>query len=73
MGFQFQKIRSFNMDTLKLIKSGDVVIWDSHYSYRPEFKWDVPFDYLYKDTLNYKLIHQINKNNKFAAFIFQKK
>lgn len=73
IGFELQNIRSFNSDTLKIINQGDIIIWDSFYSYRPEYKWDVQFDVLYKDTVNFKFIRQFNSNNKFAAFIYQKK
>jgi hypothetical protein len=73
IGLDFRKIRSFNLDTLKVMAKDDIVIWDSFYSYRPEYKWNVQLEVLYKDTVQYKLIQKFNSaNNKFAAVMFQK-
>lgn len=60
-------------DNLKDVKPGAIIIWDSHYSYRPnDMKNDVQLELLKKDSA-YKLIKNINSGDgRFSSFIFEK-
>lgn len=70
-----QNIPSFkklDMKNLNEAPKGTVVIWESHYGYRPEFKNDVPFETL-QDSAKYKLVKQmVSSDKRFASFIFEK-
>jgi hypothetical protein len=64
--------KKLDMKNLTLAPSGAVVIWESHYGYRPEFLNDVQLGLL-QDTLNYKLIKQfISSDKRFGSFVFEK-
>ncbi|MEO6695024.1 MAG: hypothetical protein ABIY50_12035, partial [Ignavibacteria bacterium] len=58
---------------LKDAKPGSIMIWDSHYSYRPkDMKNDVQLEMLKNDSA-YKLLQTINSNdNRFSSFVFEK-
>jgi hypothetical protein len=61
-----------NMKSLDESLKGTIVIWDSHYSYRPEYKNDTKLEYL-QNNPNYKLLNQfMSQDRRFAAFIFEK-
>ncbi len=70
-----QNIPSFKKLDLKNLgeaPKGSIIIWESHYGYRPEFKNDVPFE-TFQDTIKYKLIKQFTSSDKrFASFIIEK-
>jgi hypothetical protein len=70
-----QNIPSFkklDMKNLNEAPKGSIIIWESHYGYRPEFKNDVPFE-TFNDTTKYKLIKQFTSSDKrFASFIIEK-
>ena len=61
-------------ENLKNAKPGSVIVWDTHYSYRPDdMKNDVKLDAL-QDTSKFKLHTRINSpDGRFAAFIFETK
>jgi len=60
------------MKSLDESLKGTIVIWDSHYSYRPEYKNDTKLEYL-QNNPNYKLLNQfMSQDRRFAAFIFEK-
>lgn len=67
--------RSFKkLDLKNLTESpkGSLVIWESHYGYRPEFKNDVQMEVL-QDTAKYKLIKQfVSTDKRFGSVIFEK-
>ena len=51
---------------------GSIAIWDSHYSYRPNYKMDVKLDF-FKGNSDYKLIKQFfSADNRYTAIIFEK-
>jgi hypothetical protein len=61
-----------NMKSLAETPSKSIIIWDSHYSYRPEYKNDTQLNYLL-DTTKFKLLNQITSSDRrFAAYIFEK-
>lgn len=71
-GDRAKKFMVLNMENLSKAEKGSVIIWDTHYGYRPEYKKDVKLDVL-KDTLNYKLLNQfMSTDRKFAAYAFEK-
>lgn len=61
-------------ENLKEAKQGSILVWDQHYSYRPkDMKNDVQLETLKNDTINYKLIKNINSSDgRFRTFIFEK-
>lgn len=70
-----QNIPSFkklDMKNLNEAPKGSILIWESHYGYRPEFKNDVPFESL-QDSTKYRLIKQfVSGDKRFASFIIEK-
>lgn len=60
-------------ENLKSAKTGSVIIWDSHYSYRPtDMKNDVKLEDL-KNSADYKLLNSINSSDgRYSTFIFEK-
>lgn len=51
---------------------GSIAIWDSHYSYRPNYKMDVKLDF-FKGNSDYKFIKQFfSADNRYTAIIFEK-
>jgi hypothetical protein len=60
------------MKSLSEAPKGSIIIWDSHYSYRPEYSNDTKLDYLQSNP-DFKPINQfISSDKRFAAFIFEK-
>lgn len=70
---QEQKLfKKLDLKNLGEAPKGSIIIWESHYGYRPEFKNDVQLDLL-KDTTKYKFIKQIiSADQRFGSFIFEK-
>jgi len=70
-----ESINSFkklDLKNLTLAPSGSIIIWESHYGYRPEFLNDVQLELL-QDTARYKLIKQfISSDKRFGSFVFEK-
>ena len=65
--------KKLDMKNLQEAPKGSIVIWDSHYGYRPEFKNDVQLDVLQKNISGYKFLKQIvSPDQRFASFIFEK-
>ena len=65
--------KKLDMKNLQEAPKGSIVIWDSHYSYRPEFKNDVQLEVLQKNNAGYKFLKQIvSPDQRFASFIFEK-
>ncbi|MGB4853214.1 MAG: hypothetical protein WBQ38_12945, partial [Ignavibacteria bacterium] len=60
-------------ENLKNAGQGSIVIWDSHYSYRPkDMKNDVQLEVL-KNNPGYKLLKNVNSSDgRFASFVFEK-
>lgn len=71
-GTEKQNFKILNMKSLEEAPKGSLVVWDSHYSYRPEYKNDTQLEFLEKNP-NYKLLTQFaSSDRRFAAFIFEK-
>jgi hypothetical protein len=67
-----RSFKKLDLKNLNEAPKGSIVIWESHYGYRPEFKNDVQMEVL-QDTTKYKLIKQIVSSDKrFGSFIFEK-
>ena len=70
------KFKPLQSGTLGEAPPGTILVWESHYGYRPEPAWgnDVSLDMLQQDTTSYKFIKQfISPDQRFGAFIFEKK
>lgn len=71
-GDRGKKFQTLNMENLSKAEKGSIIIWDTHYGYRPEYKKDVKLDVL-QDTTKYKLLNQfMSTDRKFAAYAFEK-
>ncbi|RPI14087.1 MAG: hypothetical protein EHM58_17220 [Ignavibacteriae bacterium] len=71
-GPEKQNFKILNMKSLEEAPKGSLVLWDSHYSFRPEYKNDTKLEFL-QNNPNYKLLNQISSaDRRFAAFIFEK-
>ena len=61
-----------NTKNLSTAAKGDIIVWDSHYGYRPEYENDVKFEVLQKDS-TLKLLNQFASSDKrYQAFVFEK-
>ncbi len=64
--------KKLDLKNLGEAPKGTMVIWESHYGYRPEFKNDVQIELL-QDTTKFRLLKQIVSTDKrFGSFIFEK-
>jgi len=71
-GEQKKNFKILNTKSLEESQKGTIIIWDSHYSYRPEYKNDTQLEML-QNNQSYKLLNQFMSSDKrFAAFIFEK-
>ena len=67
-----ENFRKLDLKNLGEAPKGTLIIWESHYGYRPEFKNDVPIDIL-QDESKYRLIKQfVSDDRRFGSFIFEK-
>jgi hypothetical protein len=67
-----EKYPGLFMRTLETADSGDIVIWDSHYSYRPVYKMDVQLEY-FQDNPDYRLLQRfVSRDQRYVAFIIEK-
>ncbi len=67
-----KKFIHLNSENLKKAKPGDIVVWDTHYGYRPEYKNDVKKEDIEKNP-DYKLLKKmVSSDNFFEANIFEK-
>jgi hypothetical protein len=73
--FSADRKRNFvhlNTKNLTSASKGDIIVWDSHYGYRPEYENDVKFEVLQKDS-TLKLLNQFASSDKrYQAFVFEK-
>ena len=67
-----ERYTHLNTENLTKAKPGDLIIWDSHYGYRPEYKNDVKIDDIMNDK-SYKMINQFTStDSRFKAAVFEK-
>ncbi|MBK8552881.1 MAG: hypothetical protein IPL53_18185 [Ignavibacteria bacterium] len=67
-----KKFIHLNQENLSKAKKGDLVIWDTHYGYRPEYKNDVKPDDL-DENPDFKMIKKItSSDNMFEAYVYEK-
>jgi len=67
-----KNFNSINLNNLNSSAKGTIIVWDTHYGFRPEWKSDVPLDTLQKNQ-NYKLLKQIpSTDRRFSTFVFEK-
>lgn len=67
-----EKYTHLNSENLSKSQTGDIIIWDSHYGYRPEYKNDVKIEDIMNNK-NYKMINQFSStDNRFKAAVFEK-
>jgi hypothetical protein len=72
VGGKKKNFKILNLKSLEEAPKGTLVLWDTHYSYRPEYKNDTKLDYLQNNS-NYKLINQFaSSDRRFATYIFEK-
>lgn len=68
-----QKFEKLDMKDLAAAPKGSIIVWDSHYGYRPEFLNDVKLETIQNDSVNYKFLKQtVSADRRFASFIFEK-
>jgi len=74
------KVGNIRKDSLEAAPSGSLILWESHYSYRPELMPEaersqaVTYKYFTEQPAKYKLLRQFRaKDNTFAVLIFEKK
>lgn len=72
--FKVEPIRSFTKDDTDKFKKGDIVIWDSHYGYRPKLTpGSQPYDYYDKNPEYEKIQYFQSKDQRFIIVFFRKK
>jgi hypothetical protein len=67
---RFPRLTLASLDTAK---AGSLIIWETHYGYRPTMKLDVPFDSLRNNPYRYQFLKEfVSSDQRFAAFVFEK-
>lgn len=73
------KATIINEKTLESLPKGGLIIWDSHYSYRPELRKDaLPHTYFLERSDQYRVVHAVDATTPdgqytvFAAIVFEK-
>lgn len=68
-------VKFISDENAQKLPKGSLVIWDSHYGYRPELrKTDVSYEYFMKKPEEYELIKEfISKDQQFGTLVFRKK
>jgi hypothetical protein len=70
--------KNLNSKSINEAPSGSLVIWESHYGYRPEFRGydNLPYDVQLESiehNSSFKMLKEIVSSDKrFAAFVFEK-
>ncbi len=60
------------LETVEAAPAGSIVIWDSHYSYRPEYGMDVNIEF-FKKNPGYVLVKQfVSSDKRYVAIVFEK-
>lgn len=60
-------------ESLQKLKKGDILIWDSHYSYRPKLRpTSKPYDFYEKSPDYQRIQYYRSKDNRFTVVFFQK-
>ncbi|WP_448518631.1 glycosyltransferase family 87 protein [Rhodoflexus sp.] len=62
-------------ENVKAAPKGSLIIWDSHYSYRPELrKESLTYDYFTSKPDQYEIVHEvISDDQTFGALVFRKR
>lgn len=71
-GEQKKHFKVLNHKSLNEAPKGTIVIWDSHYSFRPEYKNDVQVNSLQDSTKFKPLTQLVSPDKRFGVFIFEK-
>lgn len=67
-----QKYLPLNSKSLNEVPKGSILVWESHYGYRPEFGNDINITDLQKNQ-DYKVINQyVSLDKRFNAFVLEK-
>ncbi len=61
-------------ESVEKAPAGTIIVWDSHYSFRPTLKENqMNYDYYLKDKERFRLLMQfISRDKRFGVFIFEK-
>lgn len=71
-GQEKTKFKILNIKSLDEAPKGSLILWDSHYSFRPEYKNDTKLENL-QNNPNFKLVNQfVSTDKRFAVYIFEK-
>jgi hypothetical protein len=66
-------IKNFTKEGTDTLKRGDIVIWDSHYGYRPRLRaTSQPYEYYDKNKDYEKIQYYQSKDNRFLVAFFRK-
>jgi hypothetical protein len=67
-----QKYLPLNSKYIKDVPKGSILVWESHYGYRPEFENDIKFEDL-QNNPDFKVLNQyVSLDKRFAAYIIEK-
>lgn len=67
-----EKYPGLFMKTLETADSGDIIVWDSHYSFRPVYKMDVKLEY-FQENDEYRLLKRfVSRDQRYVAFVLEK-
>ena len=70
--FQPKPVAISDTATMEKAPLGSIVLWDSHYGYRPSYKRGVPYEY-FAQSGKYKELQVLQAaDNRFAVVIFEK-
>ncbi|MDX2128150.1 MAG: hypothetical protein SFU91_03855 [Chloroherpetonaceae bacterium] len=67
------RVRSMRQADIAKAPIGSIILWDTHYGFRPEYKMDVAYEYFQKNERSFKLLQQFNsEDNRFICLAFEK-
>lgn len=62
-----------NDESMQQAPKGSVIIWESHYGYRPKrANYELQYTYFTEKPQQYKLVKQFTESQQFAALVFEK-
>lgn len=62
-----------NDEGMQQAPKGSVIIWESHYGYRPKrANYELQYTYFTEKPQQYKLVKQFTESQRFAALVFEK-
>ena len=71
--FKYPAIIDFTKEDTDSLKKGDIVVWESHYAYRPKLRaTSQPYEFYDKNPDFQKIQYYQSKDKRFLVAFFRK-